>query len=840
MSVPTYLLQIFPLATVQDSVYQALWEAVPVGKFYQVGAYIVPFASLPANFMLITDAWDKTVTVTCNDNIVFRGVPLATGRLGQAPTDPQGFHMEVDLALPMQKGVNLLTVSVEGTPQTSYVTVVASNIAPLFLSYASNFFENIVYPVQQQQFSLLSPWSVKAVENLIRFQADIPDLRQPRTHAIKMIMHAMMGYSGTTRGVLDFATALTYNTPLIRIPTTADFPGFDYRLHLAQDIYSGHEFHTWLPSMGKARWLAFARLMQNLPEARRLLFMSEPLVDVMSLTTNRLEQHVFTQGDSGLGPDLANIIAALPPLPIAVHPSKSVERSFGSYFYRYRLGRKVQYPLGIHVLGSRPRQMGPIQAAITFSGMVTDTESVAAPTSVVANHWSVSPSSATPVAVVRLQDTDLSYIAHTKGGSATQTYRFDVSAVPIDAIVRQVDVSVVVRGLGQAPKLSIIATRAMRTQDLAIRVPVPPAYTSVNATLFTDPVTGLAPTVAQVAAMAFGVRDDSTGNSLLRVTEISVTVTWTAPVLLSVMDTNFSMVLPEGTTASAAATALATKLNRVANDLYLTVTSTPPEVDIALASPSRDGAVIQLQQVSMPPGLSVAFTELAGHPLCTNDGLDVWAMFPHDPTVATLTSQTALREFDRFPGDVYTASSLTWAITAGDFSCSDLGRYLTVQGTASSNGTYLITNFVSGTTIQTATGPAANETFVAGTFLIFPADYVQTSTFQPELGFWGHPITSTRFGGSMQLSSLSPPTGAPALLGTMSGFFRQGQIRVPGPQARILTETLTDYSVNLPTPADQGIPADSVVIQIVATGAEMVSIPDTLGAQDNIGIVISC
>lgn len=618
----SYTLKFYPKPSPTDEIYRNLLESIPSGKFYQLAPITVPLSPNPQPFIIHTDAWDRVIKVSVNNREQARLVPFEAGRIFSSPDDILGFHMEVEVGLILDQGQNYIHVEIDNG-QNFDLFAISSSIASLFKGYSQTLFDSVLFPLQKEKESILSPWSPKVMEGLLRFHDQLPDLRIPKTHAIKLAVRAMMAFSGTNIGVRDFATALTYNHPLIREVTAGDFPDLNYYLELGQSVRADNDFHTWVPSPDTVSKLAFGVLTKNLPRVWDLKSLGEAEIDVVDISgQDRLEQHVFS--GAKIGPDFYGLMQSYPRMQMSLSTSKRTFNCIGLYNYRYPLHTKVLYPLGSHLLGRRPRECGSAQAGISVSGTVTPVVTAPLPaTSTVSFQWGVYPSGADVINTVGVaDDKDISYIYHSGGGSATSTFRFDLSSVPADAVITKATLRVSARGVGTSPSYSMISVTGGTETTLATVTP------TENYTVASGDLVIPSQSVSEVSSISFGVKDLSGGSSFVRVTMLALEITWTRPFTILVGSTLFTIPLDAGTGAFDAAYAVGYKIYTVSHLLGLYVSLWGPEIFLAINQILDMQKTLRVRVISIPLGLSVSLVNHGGHMLGQDNGVDTWATIP--------------------------------------------------------------------------------------------------------------------------------------------------------------------------------------------------------------------
>lgn len=720
-SIPSYILRFYPKPLPEDVTFKSLVEAIPPGKFYLLAPITVPFSPLPQKFILHTDAWANVITISVNDKVQSRLIPLDAGRIFSADDDPQGFHMEVEIGIILDHGVNNIHLEID-TGQTADLLVVSSTIASLYRGYSQTLFDDLLYPLQKENDSLTSPWSPQLMESLLRFRELLPDLRIPKTHAIKLAVRAMMAHSGTNLGVQAFATALAYNNPFIVNDDIAvdDFLKLDFNLKLWQDVVSGSDFHLWLPSKAAVGWMAFARLIKNLTRVWKDHQITEEEIIVENLLAqNKIEIHSFPDI---IGPDFYEIIKELPRMKLGVSVERRTTRCFGLYNYRYPLGLKVLNPMGPHVLGRRPRHMGPIVAEFSANGLITPSVSTVK-TRETFGGWGVNPAGANKVdSVLLTDDGDISYIFHNGGKGLdldpidyqsplaghtwAQGFRMNVDEIPDDAVITSLEVSATARAIGAGNVFGMYVYMKREGDPNPplvnlFRSSISSAYTQIH------PLAGSwTPTLTKkdLASAVFYVTDESTGPGFVRVTQLYVNVTYQIPVVVQVMSTKIKVPVQAGWNAPAVISALGAKINEIKELLEVEVSYPSPFTVRLRYRPLLDfsydketgrydsGKVLSLKVLRSPTFFfALEAHGISGHPLGTDDGVDLWAKYDHPPVLTYSTDpDTGLR---------------------------------------------------------------------------------MPRTITPEVGFGGHSLSSTRMAGFKQITGAGPGDRSTSKFGTMSGYF---------------------------------------------------------------------
>lgn len=287
----------------------------------------------PRSYIWSGTKWQPTET--------YRGAVV----LRQNENDVNDFHVEMEVPLKLANGKNQIEVSILGTSDYASLDVTATSWLTLQMSYARTLFKHIVQPLDQETAALQSPWSPRFIEHLLNYRDTLPDLKNPHIHAVKLAVRASMVSGGTDGGVRAFAAALTYNNPIVKRISNRDFLRVGARLFRRQDEKYGNRFHVWFPSLSLARWLAFAKLAENVPSVMKLESYTDNEIDVfVEGLTQRLEQH-----RSEIGPSFKEITDAMPRLSVSVFIQRSVTIPVKANFYNYGLNNAVQVPFGAKV-----------------------------------------------------------------------------------------------------------------------------------------------------------------------------------------------------------------------------------------------------------------------------------------------------------------------------------------------------------------------------------------------------------------------------------------------------------------------------------------------------------
>ena len=144
------------------------------------------------------------------------------------------------------------------------------------------------------------------------------------------------------------------------------------------------------------------------------------------------------------------------------------------------------------------------------------------------NNWSFVPVSGTAVSVVSTNDGDTSYISNASSALQTETFVFPNASIPTGATNIEVTLHATAKEVnGGSGNIRLIAERGA-SQPTDSGHPLSGTYTNYSWQMNTNPLGG-AWTVAEVNSWTtfFGVRDNSTGGTVPRVTHLYLVVSYT-------------------------------------------------------------------------------------------------------------------------------------------------------------------------------------------------------------------------------------------------------------------------------------------------------------------------
>jgi len=249
-----------PSATLHDEVYQRLLSTLKEfsGSVYNINTPIV----VPYSFF--GTAFDLTGVVPGSK------IEIIIRKLASGGEDP-AFRISViptaeseTVLLPLGEGTNIIEISVDGEKATE-VKISALHLAAPLEAESQEIFQNIELLLNEVEDAILSPIGARLVEFNVDIHDLLPDARTYRQLCTKLAIRAIYRDPGTQRGVEDFLTAITTNTPIFvreRLDDT-EFNPIQYPLLTAQEHFGGWDAHVWIPNRCIVSWLAFIKLMNN-------------------------------------------------------------------------------------------------------------------------------------------------------------------------------------------------------------------------------------------------------------------------------------------------------------------------------------------------------------------------------------------------------------------------------------------------------------------------------------------------------------------------------------------------------------------------------------------------
>lgn len=273
-------------------------KGIPDGSFYLKSKNIVPFTPLTTTFRLNTDILGIGVEI-----IVFRygskNYSDKTNDASRISIVPNANISAFQLRLgPGRNTIQARELLPNG--RTTQLLVVATNYATFEQAYARETFVNSVLPIQDIERAIFNPYSTRLADMLITYSDLLPDLQALQIMGNRFAMSAFMHQSTTELGLNQLITGLTLGTPVIqRTRNIIDFEPIIYPLWNTQEDFAGVDVHVWVPNLAVAKWTAFIRLLNNLPQVYKLISVSEEAVVVQTVSGD-IHTHRFDTTTLGL------------------------------------------------------------------------------------------------------------------------------------------------------------------------------------------------------------------------------------------------------------------------------------------------------------------------------------------------------------------------------------------------------------------------------------------------------------------------------------------------------------------------------------------------------------
>lgn len=247
-----------PAKLTYDTLYKAVVDNITPGTQFAKSpssptqAYVLPYTEdKPSSFIL-----EATIGTLVN-------VFINNTRVGYVGVEASFTELKLQLV----PGRNLILV--RDHIEETLIQVTAASYATFLRAWSEQFYNSSLVKVDDISLQLDSPLSLISVEHQLNFQELLPPSRTMRLLAGKMATRALVNETGTTRGVLDIATAITNTTPLV-IPTTVHLEKYEpavYNLYDSSHDFGGYEFNVWIPNTAVAGWAAFLKLANNLDDS---------------------------------------------------------------------------------------------------------------------------------------------------------------------------------------------------------------------------------------------------------------------------------------------------------------------------------------------------------------------------------------------------------------------------------------------------------------------------------------------------------------------------------------------------------------------------------------------
>jgi len=331
------MLTITPDTVLHQSVYNRLIANVGISEFYLKAPSILPFSANPTAFILQTSLFGVGLAVP---HRVFLNNTLITTVV------PEQASTRVLIKLP--QGTSRITVD-NGIEHVE-ITIAATHYATILSGIARELYLNANIAIDNQAAQIASPFSSRIIENQLVFQDLLPSNRAPRTQAAKIAIRAMVNDMATQQGVVDFATALTYETPVI-VPTKNQINVFNpavFPIYRSQQDFAGFQFHVWLPNFCVASWLAFITLHDNLKGVSQLTKISES--EVVLIFNGITERHDFDSESDDCRDQLDSFFNCFDNIRSFIESFSTLDMAFCMSAYPFDV--LVEVPMGFRLLDS--------------------------------------------------------------------------------------------------------------------------------------------------------------------------------------------------------------------------------------------------------------------------------------------------------------------------------------------------------------------------------------------------------------------------------------------------------------------------------------------------------
>jgi hypothetical protein len=273
-----------------DTLFTDLINAIPSGTFYDFTHPIVLWQSKPNLFIFNTDNYNVPVQVICQRTGDYK-TGVDQGNLVSStfitPLNPQtSFSLTLGLGLnrivaqEMIQGGRQTILDVVATPNELIVDSIATQI---------NVSQTTLANVES---ALYSDYSTRLLDQVIQFQALLPDFQSLRILATKLVVRGMVHFPAEYLGVNNVISSFTLNNPVYQTQRQSS----NYQIERnpimrAQEAFAGMEAHLWFPNTLITRWVAFTRMANSLRSLYTLKSVSDIEVD---LTFQGREQiHTF-------------------------------------------------------------------------------------------------------------------------------------------------------------------------------------------------------------------------------------------------------------------------------------------------------------------------------------------------------------------------------------------------------------------------------------------------------------------------------------------------------------------------------------------------------------------
>lgn len=208
------------------------------------------------------------------------------------------------VVLKLARGLNIIVVFDPATREEDSLTIVAADHLTMLEGIAREMYLQIWIGTDAVDRELRSPWASKANEFRLPWVDSLPNTDVARKLAVRLSVKSMVAQKTVDRGVIDFLTALTYNTP-IHIPgrelvaqswknPETIFEPIVYHPISEGMYFSGIEMHSWLPDICRAELTAFLKLIGNMPQIFNVREVGQEFIRLDYFPNNQIQTHRFS------------------------------------------------------------------------------------------------------------------------------------------------------------------------------------------------------------------------------------------------------------------------------------------------------------------------------------------------------------------------------------------------------------------------------------------------------------------------------------------------------------------------------------------------------------------
>ena len=196
-------------------------------------------------------------------------------------TSKQGvktFSLKLDHGIHRIEAIQKVDPASSTKLEKSSIQVSASRFMTFLKATATEMYTHIHRILNDHELELLSPWSTRRVEQQLAYRHLLIPPSSARTLATRLTLRAAITEPGTGKGVRDFLTGLTFQTPVIQRMQQDPVDWFDTSVNLLlsqQEKDAGYDFHIWLPNSCAADWATFIRFTNALKQDFSIKHLSE-------------------------------------------------------------------------------------------------------------------------------------------------------------------------------------------------------------------------------------------------------------------------------------------------------------------------------------------------------------------------------------------------------------------------------------------------------------------------------------------------------------------------------------------------------------------------------------